>query len=496
MKDIYNKDRKIFFELLEDKQIKKEDIPFLCEVLGSSKNEEDIYQVYRFFRNNPEYIDYDAISKTTGIDKDVLVEIFTKNPVKSYFPVANKNDADIITAYIFKLSKKSHKHAFIEKDGIDNVRSLIDDGKIPIKDFFVIFDKGFTGNSYLLSVVAGLLLDDKVLSDYAFTGEVNKKGDIIPVNFLEAKRKACNEKGLKLISPQEVQNIDELTFFMGSKEMDVPFLVLNKDKTEIERSLEKIEQIIKKTKAQYSLDKLLKIFSLEKEDFYVETSNVAPQEEVWMSLLNRVKDKLQKIYSSLNHPKITLHIATSIASLSVGIGVILGIKRSYVIYHFQNEEYFPVLHLDTPQSLRSLKQTTKDILEHQEFINIDMHIENSESINLILHLASHNPVADVVSFTKNQSYVYISDKRSQGNLPLDEELWRGYLSEVYSLINILKARYLIKRFDLFISCPSAMALALGMIVGNYFDINVYNYYRNLPEKYFRVFNITELETPF
>jgi len=496
LKHFYKNDKKIFFELLENKEIRKEELPFLYEILGSSKDEEDVYQIYKFLRENPEFIDYDKLSELTGIHKDTLSEVFTKRPVKSYFPVVSKDSADIVTAYIFKLSNKTNKHTFIERQELNNIKQVIENKKIPLEDFFVIFDKHFEGNSYFLSVLAGILFEEDTLTNFAFTGEVNTQGDIVLVNFLEQKKKVCDERGLRLISPLEISNIDELRFFIGSKELDIPFLVLNKNKAEIERSLEKIEQKIKESKNEYSLDKLLKIYSLEKEDLYVETNKIAPQKEEWSSLLEKIKEKLEKIYSSLKAPKITLHIVTSIASLAFGAGVMIGMKRSYVIYHFQNEEYIPILQLKDPQALRSLKQTKKDILENNEFIDLQMHIENGERLSLIIHFASHNPLGDVVSFKKEQSYVYISDKKSQGNLELNEEHWRGYLTETYSVINTLKAKYLIKSFDLFISCPSAMALALGMIVGNYFDINVYSYYSSLPEKYFLIFNTTEIDTPF
>ncbi len=497
IKEIYSTDRELFLEVLKNREVKKEEIPFLYNLLANSNDDKIVFHIYRFLDENPEFIDYELLSKITGINKETLNQIFTKKPVKAFFPIGNAERGEIATAYIFKLRSKAEKNSFTDKRELKNIKKVLESRDILIEDFFVIFDKNFVGSSYLLSVLAGLVLEEEILSDFSFTGEVNSEGEILQVDYIEQKKKACKESGLKLITPMEVSNIDELVFFLNTKEIDIPFLVLNKSEEEIERSMRKVENKIKDRKDIYSLEKILKIYGLEKQDLYVETGFVPAEEKVWKDLIKEVERKLKKIYSSLKHKKITLHIATSIASLSFGLGVLIGIKRSYVLYHFQNEDYFPVLDLTNPDSLRSLKEIKKDILKNQEFINLEIKIEGKpEKVNFILYLASHNPVGDVLIFTKNNSYVYISDKNFQGNIPLKEELWKGYLSEIYSVINEFKTRYLITKFNLFISCPSVMALALGMILGHYFDINVYNYYRNLSEKYFKVFNTTEIETVF
>lgn len=495
VKHFYKEDKKIFRELLKNQEIKPEEYIDLYEILKNSNDDEDIFYIYDFLDKNPEAIDYKKLSKITGLDISILNKIFKTKPVKAYFPIANNNHSEIATAYIFKFEKELPFNSFTKKPELENIKKLIKGKNLDIKDFFVIFDKNFKQTSYLLAVISGLFLPEEILSRYAFTGEVNSEGEINEVDFIPQKEEACKKEGLKLINPDIISNLDELLFYLNSKEIDIPFLALNQPKEEIKKSIKKIESKIKERKPLYSVEKLLKIFDLKEENLFIKIDRIPPEKEKWQEILSSFSEKIKNIYSIALPSKITLHIATSIASLSFGMGVILGAKRSYILYHFQNEEYFPLIDLSTPEKSRKIKHVKKDILQKQDYINLEINIkQNTKEANLILYLASHNPVADVVNFTKNENYIYISDKNYQGSIPLKTEIWREYISEIYSAINMTKEKYLINKFNLFISSPSIMALALGMAVGDFMDIAVYNYYRELPEKYFKVFETLQLKT--
>ncbi|MDQ7055056.1 MAG: SAVED domain-containing protein [Persephonella sp.] len=491
LKETGNRDTLIGY--IKSRQVKKEELEELYHLLNSN-DEELIYTVYRFLDENPEYIDYPLLSKTAGIEEKVLKTIFQTKPTRVFFPVVDTEKYKIASAHLFKLPFKVEKSSFSDRPELKKIKKYLYDKNLPTEDFFVIFDSNFKGSSYMLSVVAGLVLPEEYLSRYAFTGEVNCEGEIISVDYLKKKRTASEKKHLILITPKTFGTVREMVRYIKREEVNLPFAVLNKPDTEIKKSLLKIEAEIKEKDSLYSLKKQLSILNMKEEDLYINVENIPPVREKWEEKLNAIKQNLHRIYSSGHTQKVNLHIATSITSLSFATGVLLGAKRSYVLYHFQNDRYFPVIDLSSPETVRNIKQVNRDILRNSKNINIETSIKDSREVNLILYLASHNPVADVLHFTKNKNYVYITDRNFQGKIPIKPRLWEEYVSEIYSAVNQLREKYLIKRFSLFISCPSVMAMALGMAVGNFIDIYIYNYYPQTKDKYFKVFETAQLET--
>lgn len=488
-------DRHTLIEYIKSRQVKREELEELYSLLNSN-DEELIYTVYRFLDENPEYVDYPLLSKTTGIEEKVLKTVLTTTPIKAFFPVVDAEKHTIATVYLFQLPFKTEKSSFSDRPELKKIKKYLQGKNHPVKDFFVVFDTDFKGSSYMLAVISALFLPEEKLGRYAFTGEVNWEGEIVSVDFLKEKEKASQKNNLILITPEIFKTVDHMLRCLTSEEIDLPFAVINKSDDEIKKSLLKLEKEIKEKNPLYSLKKQLLILGLKEEDLYLNVENIPPTKEEWEKKLNTIKQKLLKIHSSAYTEKINLHIATSIASLSFATGVVLGAKRSYVLYHFQNDRYFPVIDLSSPERLRNIKQINRNILKNSKNINIEINIKDSSEVNLILYLASHNPVADVLNFTKNKNYVYITDRNFQGKIPIKPYLWEEYVSEIYSAVNQLREKYLIGRFNLFISCPSVIAMALGMAVGNFIDISVYNYFPQTREKYFKVFETAQLRTVF
>ena len=494
IKHLYKTDINTLLDLIKDAQITKDDLKDIYELLANSNNDELIYWIYRFLDENPKYIDFSFLSKVTNIEQDVLKEIFQTKPYKVYFPIANNESADLVTAYVFRLSKNTKRSSFSEKKDLEEIKKLLKkENDTQFKDFFVIFDKNFEGNSYLLSIVAGLFLEQPILDKYAFTGIVNSDGEVIEVDYLLQKKKICENNNLHLITPNEVSSINDLKFYFQEKHLDVPFIILNKDKTEALKALKKIEYYLKDINNLYSINKVLNILNLSEDDIITTLSYLPPDKKIWKSTLETIITKLKKIYSNTDF-YITLDIATSIASLSFATGVVLGAKRSYRLFHFQNDKYFPLIDLSTPEKVRKIKSIKRKGFKVSYKININ---DNSpQEVNFILYLASHNPLADIKNFTKNENYIYIYDENFQGNLPLDSNLWVEYVRDIYSIINMVKEDYYIDKFNLFISSPSIIAMAFGMAVGDFIKFDVYDYFRDLPEKYYKVFDFRDLKTIF
>lgn len=474
--------------LLKADKMMEGDKNYLIDDLIGSDNELS-FEIYKYMLRNPEFIDYKQIAQKSGLPKEVVEYIFNTKPIKVHFPATNGNISDIITAYIIKLPVETPKNSFNPPEDITDIKTYVKSIKNKdFQDFFVFFDKNFIGQSYQLAVVVGLLADQKLLEKYSFTGMINIKGEILIVDHIKEKEEISKQKGLRLIKPTAFKTVEEVLEFLNTKKLDVPFIILNKDTQEIEKSIYQIAETTNPKIFDY-----LRIYDIDIQDLYVQTINLPPDKQVWKQRLDEFTEKIKKLYLSVDK-QITLHIVNGIATFGFLAGCILGSKHPFVLYHFVSSEnkYVPVVNL-TGANIRNNKKIKHDILENSKFIDIQLNLEKPTPVaNLIIYTASHNPLADVINFSKNDKYIYIKDKQFQGKIPTDMD-WAEYISEIYSAMNVLKERYLISKFNLFISIPSAMAMGLGMAVGHFMDIDVYNYYKDLEQKYVLIGNPKELE---
>ncbi len=127
--------------------------------------------------------------------------------------------------------------------------------------------------------------------------------------------------------------------------------------------------------------------------------------------------------------------------------------------------------------------------------------QNTKDVAVAIWFASHSPYGDIKNYlkanNKNWDIIKIESKDFQGDIPLpkdfkniDEDYWIRYISEIYSFLNIIKAKYQIQNYHFFLSVPVPMAFALGMAIGHFWDGYIYNLNPNSPnpkEKYYPVF---------
>ena len=502
IKEFYKTDRNLIIELLKEEQIKENEIKDLYELLNEN-DDELIFHIYTFFNKNPEFLDYEKFSKITGVPIYVLSKIFKERPVKVHFPIANNESSELATAYIFLFDKETSKSSFTQKEELRRIKKLLKERNIG-KDFFVIFDKNFKGDSYLLSIAAGIFLPDYSLEDFAFTGKVNEEGEIYPVGYIPKKEEVAKEKGLKLITYNDVSHIDELIYYLGDKPVDIPFLQLsNKTKEEAYISLEKLENKIKEKTPFYSLKKIEKFFELNKEDLLLITGFLSEPEDLekdnpWIEVIKQFEEKLKKIYSNIRRKKRILHFAGSISTLAFAFGIKIGAKKPVTVYHYQADDYHLVADLSDKNKIRKIKHIKGD-LELLEIKKLKEN-ENANEIAVVVWIASHNPYGDVIVFSEGKSWDIfgIETKEYKGNLPLPEDIdsegfWIEIVREIYTAINKLKNKKY-RYFHIFLSSPVPIAFCLGMAVGHFINGGIV-YNLNLSEKrklpYYSVFKIED-----
>ncbi len=498
--NIPEKEKEELYKLLIDKKIPNE-IKFL--VFNQIKKREDLF-------------DIEKLAKILNLPEIVIKKIFKSIPIEVKFPIALNEKSELATAYIIPLTKPIEKMTFSTdkeiEQGLKTIKTFLQNKKYSTQNFFVIFDKNFTGKSFLLSIVAGLLLPKENIKDFAFTGVINEEGEVFQVGYIPAKSSAAKNKDLKLITPEEIDTIDELVYYLGDEPIDIPFiLMVSRPENESFQALDKLEKKIKEIKPYFSLEKLKKFFDIDLENLilhYKERLPIITEEQVieenpWIQQVLYFETKLKNIYSKLKFKNRILHLGMAVpASLSMALGIKLGTKKPIVIYHYQSDEYIPVIDLSKKEKLRKIKYIKKNIYHHLQNIefNISENSKNRKNFAVSIWLASHSPYSDtehyIESKNKDWGLIKIESKEFQGDIPMPGEFeniaqnyWINYVSEIYSTLNIIKNENKIDNFHFFLSVPVPIAFALGMAIGHFWNGFIYNYDQKLEERYYPVFSL-------
>jgi len=447
--------------LIKDRNIDKTWLEDLYNIFTLKDNQYTTpikYHLFLAIRDNPEYLDVDLLSKVLNLSEDQVLNIFSNEGYKVYFPVYDLTNETSTVATAFIVENTDLTLSFNEFVNLDLIKQLTN------KNFFVIFDRPFTGESYQLALVAGLIAKDKsLLEKLAFTGAITSSGRVKIVNHIQEKEKACQELGLTLITPKDIQSVEELDFWLNSP--DIPVIYLNRNTTnDLEISLKKIEELIQEKYKHFKIENLLKFYNLSKEDLYHITENVNfSDKETLIEILNQAEEKFKKLFAVKNA---VLYISITISSLAFLIGSLIGSRKRAVILHYANSSYKVVI--DLSENTRIIKQQTDkfEIIQPQE-------CEPSEEMALILYIASHNPIQMVTEYIKQNLPTVKSicsvKTVNQGNLEL--QFFLRTHQELYTFINSVVK----KKIHLFYSIPTPIALTLGMAIEHFWDITLYHY---------------------
>ncbi|WP_457626006.1 SAVED domain-containing protein [Persephonella sp.] len=488
---------------ITDGKIEKENLCSYYRIFNSEYDELK-FVLYKTLRKHPHLVDVSVLSRILNIPEKIIFKIFYSTYREAYFPVSTGKILRILTVPVDESVVLS---SCVKEEDIQIIEQLTG------RKFFAVFSDRFEGSSYMLALYSSLKYSQEILRSYSFTGVIGADGEIYEVGFLSEKEKASKTAGLKLISPLHVSDVKELNYWLGGESIDIPFLYL-RNKKDPEKILESFEKTIRKNKKNFSLKGLEKIFDIKREDLYINLQEDLPPvkdsetSQLWKNEIKKFEKKITGIYTKIKDKKRVLHLASSIASLSLGLGVKLGARKPVVLYHYQSDEYIPVIDLSDSRKIRKIKYVRKHIDTDLRYITVSYpaSIEKSEDVAVGIWLASHNPFDSIERYIKangtTDCLVEIESKDFQGDIPLPsdfeditQDYWRDIVSEIYSVLNVLKYRYRIRRFHLFLSVPVPIATALGMALGHFIDIIVYNY-NTLPEVsdkelYFPVFNLKD-----
>ncbi|WP_299228622.1 SAVED domain-containing protein [Sulfurihydrogenibium sp.] len=472
---IKNKRFEVIKALAESKKIKQEWLEDLYSILLKQDTDVEItqakYEIIKLLLTEKKYLNFELLTKTLNLDQQTAIEIM-RNPFKEvYFPtynIENPEESRLNKALIIPLSNQTFTlNTFVNSQELETIKEATN------KNFFVIFDNIFSGKSYQLAVAAGLIAKDKeILDNVAFTGEVSSNGFIIPVNHLEEKKEITEKAKKVLITPEDIENLEELSFWLNPEHLPVIFIHINKPDL-ASQSLKQMEDAIKKDERfkYFKLENLKKFYKLEDQDMYLITPSVdfSNREEL-IKILNEFREKVSKLLTLegviKDHNKVILNISAGISTLALYFGVILGNRQASIIYHYQ-KEYHKVIDLtDNPRKIKEKKS---------EFEKISVNKNIQDPLMIIIYLASHNPIEKGLELKEKlgaKGELIIQSKEHQGNLEIGD--WSDIVSEIYTAIddNKQKENYMV------FSAPVAIMLALGMALGYFLPIKVFHYNRD------------------
>jgi len=393
---------------------------------------------------------------------------------RAYFPVTphnNGNESEIRKLIFFDAELESNTLTFPNEN--NHVKSALESVSKALKrKFFIMFDDYFAGRSFSLAAVAAALLKEDKLKYFAFSGEVKENGTITKVENLPAKRKISEEKGLFIVSPDSVDNLNQLKK-LNAETVHIPFIQLfGKQKTELEKNLVKISDndLVKDYKIW------IEILGRDRSLVFTHTEGLLENSiEVWDRLLRDFSEKINKLYQ-LPY-SVNIHFLGSLSAFAFLSGIVFGAKNKITIYHYQDGGIFRVMDF-SDKSARLLKSKTKKYEKIK--YSLEYTETESEDAAIVIYLASHNPKNDAQKYIKSNlrcSLLFICLENNQGNIGLNEDDWIKTVAEIYTLVDeaseIIGCN--IKKYHFFMSVPVPVAFGFGMAYGDYKKIAVYNY---------------------
>jgi len=221
-----------------------------------------------------------------------------------------------------------------------------------------------------------------------------------------------------------------------------------------------------------------------------ERKRLPPDIGQWKDFIEDAEQNIRRFSDAVPGEKIYHIFIDGPASLALGVGAAFGAKRRLVVHQFRDEQYEPVL--DLRQDIRRIKEIV--IETEYQYIKVSYPPKITPDIAIVLDMASHSAAGETRAYLERKKLqmeiVEVSNTYS-GNLR--ENDWTKVVQELYSAFHQLLSKAEVSRLHLFQAMPVAMAFGLGMALGNFVPVTVYNLER-LDETYYPVLKLNELES--
>ncbi len=394
--------------------------------------------------------------------KKLLKEAFgveaESSPVEFQFPVVNGNSGEIAKGIALLVNEKQGGKVF-------QVEELTGKGVL------VFFDREFSGDSFQAPLAYALLYGE-LPENLLLSGKLY--GENFSADHMKEKEEIARKQGKTLIGKG---NIRKLGDFLKGEKTEIPLFIGTGEKESLKQPFELLCRTVNFEPVEGYADKELLIFQL---------PPILPSEN-WLPLFEKFQKRVLEIKEKIPFP-ISLHIALKTPiTFSFGAGIVIGTgKLPVALYHFENGKYHRVI--DLTEDSRQIKRRRRELL----YIEIVSEAgKETDTAVVALQVASHETrrKGEELAEKFNGDFFYIHAPELKGGVPLSEN-WTEIVAELYEAMNRVYDRGY-RKFHLIMSVPNPIAFALGMAVGNYWDIEVWSYFKELKD-YRPVFNAGEI----
>jgi hypothetical protein len=274
---------------------------------------------------------------------------------------------------------------------------------------------------------------------------------------------------------------------VSTKHLPLIFTV-GRPRRDADSALESAEEAIIKLTGFKAFRKIEKRFDVRYDLLIQHKGRRLEKEDEWVDFIEDSQRNIRQFVDFVPGEKVYHIFLYGPASLALGLGAVFGCKHKMVIYQLLDERYGPVV--DLRENLRRIKQP----LLEQKYIKVSQPKRLTQDIALVLDMASHPAIGDVKRYVNQQGWdmevVEIVNTYS-GNLTEDD--WTPVVQEIFSIFNQLQAKKEITTIHLFHSMPVALAFGIGIALGNFVPVTVYN--RDAMKKTYQpVLKLNELES--
>lgn len=277
----------------------------------------------------------------------------------------------------------------------------------------------------------------------------------------------------------------------STKPVPVVCVVGKKNYSEAERTFEQAKKAIWQVTRFRDFTAVERFFKISYRRTIVFRSSLPEREpSKWAEVINDTQELVDRFADALSGRKIYHIFIQGPASLAIGLGAVFGWKHPLIAYQWIGEGYKPVL--DLRENPRRIKERATEL----RFINIDPGAfqEISEDTAVVLCLASHDPQGMVERYLRenNLNWKMIVVKSTYGST-LTEDDWVPVIQEINQVFHRICINTEVKRIHLFHSMPVALAFGLGMSLGHFVPVIVYNWKRD-EASYYPVLELNKLES--
>lgn len=256
------------------------------------------------------------------------------------------------------------------------------------------------------------------------------------------------------------------------------------------RDLEMAKDAIKAFSGFDAFRKVESFFNVHYEDLLAQRTERLPTDPaVWHEFLEEASQQTSQFRQHLAggcEYHVFIH---GPASLAFGMGAGLSTRNRVVAYHFSDGRYQPVL--DLSQDVRRIKAALPE--QDAQYIKVKYpEVLQGETV-VILDLAGHSAIAGARTYLAGWEHppaiVEVSNTYG-GNLT--EPDWVPVVQEVYQVFKTLQQDSRVRHVHLFHSIPVPLALGIGMALGPFVQVTVYNWER-AEATYYPVLQLNQLE---